>query len=137
MRCAGWYLSSLDRPRAEPFKKIMADIGGWAVDPVTPSAFATLFLREFDDPKLTRLDEEFRKFVAELAAPWDEVRSGAGLRGDRWIQVAFADTNAVAFMTSRRDGALLHPRRVGFCPRNASQMNLMRGARPKDGFRRY
>jgi len=82
------------------------------------------------------VDEEFRKFVAELGGAVGTRCIGAGVRAAIDDSVAFADTNAVGVHDqARRDERYSIRGRVEFLPRNALANELDAGPTPKDGSR--
>lgn len=53
-------------------------------------------LRIFNKSKLTKIDREFRKYVATLEPGWEEIYRALHFSGERWVQAAF-DSNAIAW----------------------------------------
>lgn len=82
-----------------------------------------------------RLDAEFPKYVAERSAPWFETfRSLAPFEGG-WQQVAFPDTNAIAWHRQPvAGGAVRIAGKLRILPGSGRQLNVLFGRTADEGF---
>lgn len=74
------------------------------------------------------LDKAFKRYVRSLGPQWNEQSRSLGVDGDAWTQIAFADSDAVAWI-AKPAGAVAYRIRgsLEFLPNPGRQMNLLLG----------
>jgi hypothetical protein len=78
------------------------------------------------------LDAGFEKYLRELEPEWDHVLRSLSPQVDGYLQVAFPETNSVAFRrTGVGEGDFRLSGRLRILPARASQMNLLLGRRER------
>lgn len=118
------------------FRFLMTDARGeWdssAANPVlspqaTPTAAATR-LMNWAPVNTDALDEAFKQYVGSRAPQWQEQSRSLAVRGDTWTQIAFADTDAVAWR-AKPAGAVSYriSGTLEFLPNSARQTKLLLG----------
>ncbi len=96
---------------------------------------ASFVERAIGDDEMRVIDEKFAAYVRAFSPPWEEVYRSLDTAGKAWTQIAFPDTNAIAWRTKpvgKENYTLVG--RVKLLPGAAHpQMNLLLG-RSRDGF---
>lgn len=91
-------------------------------------ATVTTRLMSWAPAEVDALDKAFKRYVHSLVPQWHEQGRSLAVQGDNWTQMAFADTDAVAW-TAKPAGAVAYRIRgsLEFLPNHGRQMNLLLG----------
>ena len=86
------------KPLGEILKEARALGGGHGYT----SRLYDIVRKHFDDKALDALNDEYRGYIDALAAEWSEPHRSLEVRGLRWTQMAYPQTNAVAWQHPAR-----------------------------------
>jgi hypothetical protein len=117
----------------EPNRARLAEVAG-AIRRTGGGAGYAESVRKVATDAFGRSDEAFAAFVGELHPQWDEVFRSLWPVGDDRVQVAFPDTNAIAWRTEPVASAAFKAQgSLRILPGDARQMNFL-FARTEEGF---